>query len=1325
MIRALKWVAIALILLPVLLIGAVLVGLNISQGQKLVEAEVKSLTGGMVVLQGLAGRFPMAPRLARLEIHDADGAWLVVQDIVLDWSPQALLHGALQVDRLSAAAVAVVRLPEAASSTSSGGGFSLPVRVDVDSVSVARLDVAAPVAGTPVLVGVDGQAHLASLVQGTAKLAVQQLDGPGRYTVSGQLDRESLAVHAVLDEPSQGLLAHLAQMPDLGALSAHADLSGPRNAAEFVLALAAGPLRADAKGRLDLVQQSADLDLTATAPEMHPRTDIGWGSVGLDAHVHGPFLRPDAQGDLHIAQLSAGGASIGLLEAKLSGNSGQVSLNASAEALRLPGPRPDLLGAAPVHMTAQVQLDAPTRPVKFMLSHPLLMAKGDVTTAGAPGGTVALTLPDVAPLAALGGVDLQGHGAFDIKASTADGTTRADVDGALDITGGMAPIPALVGDATIGASMALTGQDFTLSRLAIDGRTVKLSGTARLKGDRAQADGTLALSDLHVLAPTLGGALQATFTAGGPANDLSAQAELAGDVAVQGHRGPLKATLTASGLPSKPSGHILAEGVLDGAPLSADVNVQRDATGVLTATIGRTEWKSARLEGALTLPAGATVPLGHVSLRMTRLADLTPLIGQDMTGSVDLTADLPSADRLQLNVHANGLGVPGTAALGSAHLSGEIRDPATSPTVDAALSVEGLRAGAISGSAKLTARGPQAALALRLDSELQGVAGADATLRTNATIDATKRQVALTSLQAGWKGVEARLLAPARIDLAQGVSVDRLRLGVGDATLDVSGRASPTLDVTAELRHVTPDLAKLFLPHVQADGTLQADARLTGTPTQPTGTVKLVAQGLHMRGGPAQSLPPAAVTASADLQGTTARLDVRLTAGTSRLSVTGQAPLSASGSIDLRASGGVNLALLDPILSAQGRRVRGELALDGTATGTLAAPKLGGQVRLSQGDFQDFTQGVHLSSVRATVEASGEQIRIAQFSAQAGAGMLTAAGSVGVLAPGMPVDLTLTARNAKPLASDLLSAVLDADLTLRGQVQGQLAAAGRVHIRTANIQVPDSLPTSIAVLHVRVPGQKLPPPAATGAAVSTGPDMGLNIDLDAPAAIFVRGRGLDAELGGKMHIGGTAAAPRPTGGFELRRGNFSLAGVTLNFASGEVSFNGASKIDPTLNFVANSSNGTTTATLTIGGYASAPKITLSSVPDLPQDEVLAYLLFRTSAANLSPFQLAEIAAALAQISGVTGGVGDPLATARKTLGLDQLNVGSNSNGSPTLNAGRYVAKGVYVGAKQGVGGNAGTQATVQIDITKGLKLETDAGSGAGSNSVGLTYQFEY
>ena len=70
----------------------------------------------------------------------------------------------------------------------------------------------------------------------------------------------------------------------------------------------------------------------------------------------------------------------------------------------------------------------------------------------------------------------------------------------------------------------------------------------------------------------------------------------------------------------------------------------------------------------------------------------------------------------------------------------------------------------------------------------------------------------------------------------------------------------------------------------------------------------------------------------------------------------------------------------------------------------------------------------------------------------------------------------------------------------------------------------------------------------------------------------------------------------------------------------------------------------------------------------------------------------------------------------------------------TLEAGRYLAPGVYLGAKQSASGG-GAQANVQIDIAKGLKLEGTAGTGgtsavgsAGSSngtSVGLTYQFEY
>ena len=120
---------------------------------------------------------------------------------------------------------------------------------------------------------------------------------------------------------------------------------------------------------------------------------------------------------------------------------------------------------------------------------------------------------------------------------------------------------------------------------------------------------------------------------------------------------------------------------------------------------------------------------------------------------------------------------------------------------------------------------------------------------------------------------------------------------------------------------------------------------------------------------------------------------------------------------------------------------------------------------------------------------------------------------------------------------------------------------------------------------------------------------------------------------------------------------------------------------------------------------------------MPQDEILSQLLFNTSTSKLSPLQLAQIGAALASLSGATSGF-DPLERLRTTFGLDRLSVGSDSSGNPTLQAGRYLARGVYVGAQQSATGS-GTQATVQIDLAKGLKLQTTAGSGS-SSATGST-----
>ena len=66
--------------------------------------------------------------------------------------------------------------------------------------------------------------------------------------------------------------------------------------------------------------------------------------------------------------------------------------------------------------------------------------------------------------------------------------------------------------------------------------------------------------------------------------------------------------------------------------------------------------------------------------------------------------------------------------------------------------------------------------------------------------------------------------------------------------------------------------------------------------------------------------------------------------------------------------------------------------------------------------------------------------------------------------------------------------------------------------------------------------------------------------LSAPGVIFVRGHGIDAVLRGDLHAGGTAAAPRIDGGFQMIHGTFSVAGPTLTFTTGTVTFDGSGRL---------------------------------------------------------------------------------------------------------------------------------------------------------------------
>lgn len=1319
--------------LVALALGGFLVFANTGAGRGAIEALAAKVSGGKLRLQGLSGRFPDALRAATVQIRDARGTWLTLNNVVLDWSPWHLFAGALVIDKLTAAHAILARWP-----AGGGSGAGLPpVRLAVDELRVDRLDLAPGIAGAPATLRMTGKLSLASPANAQIALDIERLDRAGSYIFRGALTAKGDQAKIDIAEPPEGLVARLAGLPDLGPLSVTASLAGPRAAERLSLVAKAGALHAESQGMVDLDAHRLDLEATISSAAMKPRPDLSWRSANVDLHLHGALDRLGGTGTIKISDLAFAGARVGQVTGALQGNRGKLDLSASFNRIRVPGRRPDLLAAAPLTLHAEVALGVPGQPMTFTLTHPLLRISGQGHLRPAPAVQIAVTLPNLEPFAALVGAKVEGRASFTANLLRRNGGARIALAGVLAATGGDALASKLLGPKTrFDFAGLLQGKNLTVEKAVIDGAALHASAHGGVTGGVVDLAWGATLANIAALAPTIAGPFSVEGRVQGPESDLALTLRGHGLIAVRGAApAPIDASAEITGLPKLASGRIAIGGRLAGAPLAFAANFQRKANGATRLAIDRAAWKSLSAQGSLTVPPGSVFPLGQLRLRAARLADLDPLIGTAVTGSIEARLDtVRSGGALQARLHADARKLSGLGGRAQqAVLDATIDNATRRPTAKMRLAVTGIAAKNLTGNATLDATGPESALALHLVANLTTPGGGGARIQGDAVARLSQRALRLTTLQARYRGQAVRLLAPAQLRFANGITIDRLQLGAGNATLTLAGRLTPTLRLTASLSNASPMLAVPFLNGLGGTGSIAVDAALGGTLSAPNGTIRATIHRLRL-GGIGNALPAADLDATATIRGRNARLEAHLAAGANmRLQMAGVIPLRAGAPIDLKLAGKLDLALLDPLLTPSGRRVHGTVTLALGVAGTMTRPRITGSARIGDASLEDYTQGVHITAINGTVLGEGDTLRLGPLTGRAGNGTITLAGTIAIFTPGVPIDLTIRSHNARPLASDLLTATLDADLTLKGALAnpGSLVLAGRIVVSRASIQIPDQFPHSVAVIEVRRPGQKpAPPPAPTA--------IGLDLTIDAPAQVFVRGHGLDAEMGGELRLKGKSSAPQITGGFTLRRGTFSLAGRTLNFTTGRVAFDGFGvkpKIDPTLDFVAESTANGVTARLSVTGYADAPKIGLSSAPVLPQDEILARLLFGESMTQVTPFQAIEIAQAVASISGI-GVATDPLAAVRNSLGLDRLTVGAASGNTPgaALQAGKYIANRVYLGTKETTSGAA--QAQVQIDLTKHLKLKSTLGTGQApatgvtpgndpGSSIGLSYQFEY
>jgi translocation and assembly module TamB len=866
-----------------------------------------------------------------------------------------------------------------------------------------------------------------------------------------------------------------------------------------------------------------------------------------------------------------------------------------------------------------------------------------------------------------------------------------------------------------------------VSGLQVKSGTLETAGTISLGNGALDAALTGKVLNLGKLLADAAGEAAFELSATGPVAGLDVSAKVTSSGATLSGRtlSDLVVTLTGKAVADSPSGELTATGALDGQPINVRSSITskggRIAVPVLEAEIGPNT-----LKGSLAL-ADNFMPDGTIRFDFPDLGLLAAMAGQkaagDLSGQVEITT---GNGRTSATIQASGSAIRRDAL------------SITKPAVD--LTIADLATAAITGTvrAERVASGENRLEALKLGFSREGLAtNFDLTGRLDGAPLLTKGKViqrdggldvALQAFEAAPRRIALKLAKPTTIGVTNGVaSLDGLTIQAGRGSITVTGRAGEALDLSVRLSALPAALVNNFADGLGAEGTIGGMVTVKGRAAAPVVNYALDWGGAVTSQTRGAGIGALTITAKGEFSNNQVRLDTVLSGG-GGLSFRGGGTVGIGGAtpLGLKFNGTVPFGLLQGQLSAQGFVLTGNANVDLSIGGTAAAPSITGSITAGGARLVDVRRNLAVENLTVRVTMDGRQAVIETVSGKlASGGQLSASGRVGIdPASGFPVDVAVKLGDITYVDGTLVTANVAGDLTLKGPVAG-LSLGGKLRINKANITIPQKLPASLSEIDIKHRNAPADVKRMTADVQrdqgSSGASRGIALDLtiEAPGQLFVRGRGINAELGGSLKITGTSASPVVSGGFELERGRMEILTRRLDFTSAHIGFAGG--LVPTVNLVAGSTAGSTEITVTVAGLANNPTVTFASSPSLPQDEILAQLIFNRSMSNLSAVQIAQLASAASQLAG--GSSTGLLDSLRSKLGVDDLDITTDAEGRAAVSAGKYLNERTYIELKQDPETN-GAKAVINLDVGRGLKLRGEAGSG-GSAGAGIFYEKEY
>jgi len=612
-------------------------------------------------------------------------------------------------------------------------------------------------------------------------------------------------------------------------------------------------------------------------------------------------------------------------------------------------------------------------------------------------------------------------------------------------------------------------------------------------------------------------------------------------------------------------------------------------------------------------------------------------------------------------------------------------------------------------------------------------------LAANALFDPHLWQVALTGRL---NGVDVATKDPMRIAIDKGRYVlSPSTLTVGGGALQVAGSYGGGMELKSRLNDVNLALLNPFMPGLGLGGkaTGSLDFAQASPSAFPTADARLKIDNFTRTSLAAVSEPvdidlAGRLTAEG---GNASSIIRRRGAAIGRMQVYLRPLPPGSGSWSTRLlaaplSGGVRYNgpadVLFSLAALSDQSLKGPIGLAADFGGHVSAPQLTGVVRANKLTYENALYGTKLTNMQVRGRFTNDRLQVESLTANAGKGTVSASGFVSLNADqGYPMQLGIDLDKAQVADGQDLSTSASGKIQIVNGAGQQPTIKGTLSLPETHYKIVYQGNTQVATLT----GVRRKPPAGrehiSGAPepLQTVPsNWALDVRVKADNKIYVTGMGLNSEWAADIRVGGTSSAPKITGGVKLVRGTLGFAGHSFDLQQGRLTFNGGDMTDPTLNITAEGEIEDVTITIAITGTGSNPEITLTSSPDLPQDELMARILFGNSVGELTPMQAVQLAASLNSLRGGGGGL-NPLGVLQSASGIDRirlLGADEESGRGTSLAVGQYISNDVYVEIVTDARGYTATQ--LEIALSKALSVLSEVGSFGGS-SVNLRYRKDY